>query len=73
MILKLFFSIFGFFLMVIVISHTIVYTNLLSFGYSINEYLSYLISRYECWYFVIGLIIEVIVVFRKGKNNVKCI
>lgn len=59
--------------MVIGFSYIFIYSNLLSFGYSIKEYLEYLITRYECWYFVVGLIIIIVIIFGKGKNNGKCI
>ena len=71
MLLKIFFLIIGFFLMVIGSCYILVYTNLLSFGYTIGEYFSYIATRYECLYFIIGLIIEIVVVFRKEKKNVK--
>ena len=71
MISKLFLTVFGFILMVIGLSYIIVYINLLSFGYTLREYFSYTLTRYECWFFAIGLVIEIIVIFRKGKNNGK--
>lgn len=71
MISKLLIKVFGFILMVIGLSYIIVYINLLSFGYTVREYFSYILTRYECWFFIIGLVIEIIVIFRKGKNNGK--
>lgn len=73
MLLKIFFSFLGLFLMVIGCSYIIIYTNLFSFGYTISEYFSHLVTRYECWYFIVGLIIEITVIFGKGKNSDKCI
>lgn len=64
-------GIFGFFLMVVGFCYLIIYINLFSFGYTFDEYFSYLVTRYECWLLIIGIIIEIIVIFRKGKNNVK--
>ena len=71
MILKIMFFIIGFSMMTIGMAYIIVYSNLLTFGYSIKEYLLYIITRYECWYFIIGLIIITILIFRKGNNSVK--
>lgn len=71
MITKFIFFAIGFSLMIIGMSYIIVYSNLITFGYSIKEYLLYLLTRYECWYFIIGLIIIIILIFRKGKNSVK--
>ncbi len=73
MILRIFFLILGFFLMIVGLAHIIVYTNLLTFGYTVKEYFSYLVTRYECWYFIVGFLIEAIVILRKEKKNVKCI
>ena len=69
MLSKIVFFIIGFCLMVIGLSYIIVYKNLLTFGYSLNEYFEFLVTRYECWYFVRGLLIEIIVVNRKGKKK----
>lgn len=70
MLSRIIFFIIGFCLMVIGLSYITVYKNLLTFGYSLSEYFEFLVTRYECWYFVIGLLIEIIVVNRKGK--IKC-
>lgn len=69
MLSRIIFFIIGFCLMVIGLSYMIVYKNLLTFGYSLSEYFEFLITRYECWYFVIGLLIEIIVVNRKGTSK----
>ncbi len=63
----------GFIFMIIGFAYFIIYINLLSFGYTIYEYLEYCISRYECLLLVIGFIIILITVFRKGKKNDKCL
>ena len=69
MLSRIIFFLVGFCLMVIGLSYIIVYKNLLTFGYSLNEYFEFLVTRYECWYFVIGLLIEIIVVNRKGIHK----
>ena len=54
--------------MVIGLMYYILYFNLFTFGYNIKEYIEYIITRYECYIFLIGLIIFIIY-YRKGKNN----
>lgn len=71
MISKIFFAVFGFFLMIIGFYYLIIYINLLSFGYTLDEYFSYLVTRYECWTLIIGIIIEIIIIFKKEKKHVK--
>ena len=69
MLSRIIFFLVGFCLMVIGLSYIVIYKNLLTFGYSLSEYFEFLVTRYECWYFVIGLLIEIIVVNRKGKKK----
>ena len=66
---KFLISLLGFMLMVVGFFYIIIYINLLSFGYSLTEYFSYLISRYECWFLLIGLILIIISLVRKGRKN----
>ena len=61
----------GFLLMIVGFSYIILYTNLISFGYTVAEYLSYLVTRYECYFTIIGLILVLISIFGKGIKNVK--
>lgn len=70
MLSKIIFFIIGFCLMVIGFSYIIIYKNLLTFGYSLSEYFEFLTTRYECWYFIVGLLIEIIIV--NGKGIRKC-
>ena len=69
--IKVFYFLLGFLLMVIGFFYTIVYINLISFGYNIKEYFLYLITRYECWFLVLGLLIILITLFRKEKKHDK--
>lgn len=71
MVSKVFFFILGFLLMTYGFYYLIIYINLFSFGYTFDEYFSYLVTRYECWSLIIGIIIELIIVFRKEKKSVK--
>ena len=73
MITRIVFFLIGFIFMVIGFSYFIIYTNLLSFWYSLYEYLTYCISRYECQLLIIGFIIILIIIVRKGKKHDKCL
>ena len=57
MISKIFFFLIGFIFMVIGFSYIILYLNLISFGFTFSEYLSYILDRGECLLLVIGFII----------------
>ena len=69
--MKVFYFLLGFLLMVIGFFYTIVYINLISFGYNIKEYFLYLTTRCECWSLILGLLIILISLFRKGKKHDK--
>ena len=71
MITRIFFFLIGFFLIVMGIMYMIIYLNLLSFGYNFLEYLTYILNHYECLVIIPGIIIVLLCIFRKGKNDVK--
>ena len=73
MITRIVFFLIGFIFMLIGFSYFIIYINLLSFGYSLSEYLAYCISRYECQLLIIGFIIVLLTLIRKGKKHDKCL
>ncbi len=73
MITRIFFFLIGVLFMTVGFSYIIVYLNLLSFGYTISEYLQYIITRYECILLLVGFIIVLTSVLRKGNKNDKCI
>lgn len=51
-------------------TYIILYLNLLSIGYSFNEYLSFILTRFECLVSILGLImISIIILGRKDKND----
>lgn len=56
-------------LMVVGFSYFWLYLNLFSFGYSISEYFIYILGRYECYLFIIGLVIFIISLNRKGNKK----
>ena len=43
--------------MVIGLTNTIIYLNLLSIGYSFSDYISFIFKRVDCLIYVLGLII----------------
>lgn len=69
MIGKIVLLVISYLLMVIGFSYLWLYLNLFSFGYSLGEYICYVLTRYECYLFVIGFILFNIFLFRKGKNK----
>ncbi len=69
MLLRLYFLMFGFGLSLIGFIYIISYLNLLTVGYNFTEYVKFIISRYECWNAVFGLIIIIITIYIGGKNE----
>lgn len=52
------------------ITFIIIYLNLLNMGYSFNEYLSFICTKYECISLIIGIILIVCSFIRKKDKNV---
>ena len=73
MVTRFFFFLVGFGFMTIGCTYIISYLNLLSFGYTFFEYLSYIATRIECYYTLIGFLIITTTIFYKGERNDKCI
>ena len=67
--LRIFFFLFGFGLMVIGFTYIILYLNLFTIGYNFLEYVNFIFSRVECYFVFVGLIILVLSMFIKGENN----
>ena len=67
MLKKIFLFLVGYLLMVIGFIYIILYINLLSFGYSLGEYIGYVFTRFECLVLIIGFIF-IILAFRKEKK-----
>ena len=51
--------------MVLGFSFIVLYMNLFAFGYSILEYLEFVITRIECLIFFIGLLIFILLLWKK--------
>ena len=67
--LRIFFFLFGFGLMVVGFTYIILYLNLLSIGYNFLEYVNFIFSRVECYFVFIGLIILILSLFIKGEKK----
>jgi len=68
-VLRIFFFLFGFGLMVVGFTYIILYLNLLTFGYNFLDYVNFIYSRVECYFVIIGLIILVLSIFIKGEKE----
>ena len=52
------------------LTYIIIYTNLFTFGYTIKEYIIFILKQPENYLFFIGLLIEIILVLTwKGKRK----
>jgi len=67
--LRIFFFLCGFGLMVVGFTYIILYLNLLSIGYNFSEYVNFIFSRVECYFVLIGLIILILSIFIKGEKK----
>ena len=67
--LRIFFFLFGFGLMVVGFTYVILYLNLMSIGYNFFEYVNFIFSRVECYFVVIGLIILILSMFIKKERE----
>jgi len=68
-VLRIFFFLFGFGLMVVGFTYVILYLNLISLGYNFFEYVNFIFSRIECYFVIIGLIILILSIFIKGEKE----
>lgn len=67
--LRVFFFLFGFGLMVVGFTYVILYLNLISIGYNFFEYVNFIFSRIECYFVIIGLVILILSMFIKGEKK----
>lgn len=63
---RVFFFLLGFGLMVIGCSFIILYLNLTTMGYNFLEYVNFIIRRVECYFSIIGFIIMILSITLKG-------
>lgn len=67
--MRMFFFLLGFGLMVIGFTYIITYMNLMSMGYEFLDYLKFIVSKLECQFSIIGFLIVFTVIFTKGSEN----
>lgn len=67
--IRIFFFLFGFGLMVVGFTYVILYLNLLTTMYNFSDYVKFIFSRYECYLIFIGLIILILSLLIKGENK----
>lgn len=67
--LRIFFFLFGFGLMVVGFTYVMLYLNLISIGYNFFEYVNFIFSRIECYFVIIGLVILILSMFIKGEKK----
>ncbi len=66
---RIFFFLVGFALMVLGLSFSILYLNLLTIGYNFSFYVNFITRRIECYYAVIGFIIVLLTLIIKGDKK----
>ena len=64
--IRVFFFLLGFGLMVIGCSFIILYLNLTTMGYNFLEHVNFIIRRVECYFSIIGFIIMILSITLKG-------
>jgi len=69
MITKVLIMTLSFFIMVINLSYIIIYINLLTFGYTIKEYMIFILQRYEFYLFIIGFVTELLCIYCWKENK----
>lgn len=57
----------GFILTIIGLFYIISYLNLLTIGYNFSDYVKYIIKHIECYYAYIGIIIMIIILYKKRR------
>ena len=59
----------AFIMMVYGLTYIIIYINLFTFGYTIKEYIIFILGQKECWLYIIGLLMQIILLYTwKGKR-----
>jgi hypothetical protein len=66
--MRIFFFIIGFFMLVYGISLIILYLNLITIGYNLSDYGNFIIRRPECYFSIVGLLIIFLTLMR-GKRG----
>ena len=67
--LKYFLLLLGYTLTISGSTYIIGYLNLLQIGYNFDEYVNFISERFECWMFVMGIIILFGTIIISGKED----
>ena len=67
--IRIFFFLVGFALLVIGLVFTILYLNLLTIGYNFSFYVNFITRRIECYYTIIGFLIIILTITIKGEKK----
>ena len=67
--IRIFFFLTGFALMVIGFTFNILYLNLLTIGYNLSFYVHFISRRIECYYTIIGFILILLTLTIKGAKK----
>ena len=67
--IRIFFFLTGFALMVIGFTYTILYLNILTIGYNFSVYVNFISRRIECYYTIIGFTIILLTLTIKGAKK----
>lgn len=67
--IRIFFFLVGFALMVLGFSFLILYLNLLTIGYNFSFYVNFITRRIECYYALIGFIMILLTIIIKGDKK----
>jgi len=68
--IRIFFFLTGFALMVIGFSFILLYLNLLTIGYNFFNYVNFIIRRIECYYTIIGFTTILLTLTIKGDKKI---
>lgn len=66
---RIFFFLLGFGLTVVGFTYMILYMNLFSLGYTMEEYLVFILKQPECLFSIIGLFLITFTIFKKGGKS----
>ena len=67
MLLKIVLFILGIFLISLSIFFIILYSNMIYMGYSFIEFLNFILTRFECFLFIFGIILLILSIGRRKK------
>ena len=67
--IRIFFFLVGFALLVIGLVFMILYLNILTIGYNFSFYVNFITRRVECYYSILGFIIMLLTITIKGEKK----